>query len=84
MHVKPLQGVPSGIAVLEQPVTGSQLLLLLWHWSSGAQITAVPPAQMPAWQVSACVQALPSSHAAPSGFAALVQPLMGSQLPPAV
>jgi hypothetical protein len=32
-------------------------------------VTGFEPAQAPAWQVSLCVQALPSLHDAPSAFA---------------
>jgi hypothetical protein len=37
--------------------------------------------QVPAWQVSACVHALPSLHAVPSAFAGLEQPVVGSHVP---
>jgi hypothetical protein len=38
---------------------------------------------VPAWQVSVCVQALPSLHVVPSGFAdgAAHRPDAGSQVP---
>ncbi len=40
------------------------------------------PAHFPAWQVSVCVQALPSSQALPSGFAGFEhEPVVGSQVP---
>src|SRR5881392_157761 len=45
------------VAVLQVPAT--------WHWSSALQTTGLAPVQVPLWQVSACVQALPSLHAVP-------------------
>jgi hypothetical protein len=36
-----------------------------WHWSLAAHVTGFEPAQAPFWQVSVCVQALPSLHAVP-------------------
>jgi len=42
------------------------------------------PVQVPAWQLSACVQALPSLQAVPLGLLGLEQaPLAGSQVPAA-
>src|SRR6266852_752248 len=53
-----------------------------WHWSAAAQVTGFAPAHVPAWQVSVRVQALPSSHALPSGRAGLEHmPVAGSQVP---
>jgi len=78
------QAAPSGFAGLEHvPVAGSQLPAA-WHWSAAAQTTGFMPVHVPAWQVSLCVQALPSLQAAPSGFAGLEHvPVAGSQLPAA-
>jgi hypothetical protein len=39
--------------------------------------------QMPAWQVSFCVQGLPASQAVPSGFGGLVQAPVASVQTPA-
>src|SRR3989441_7020734 len=63
-----LQLVPSGafgfehvpVAVLQVPAT--------WHWSSAVQTTGLEPAQVPFWQVSVWVQALPSLQAVPFGW----------------
>src|SRR5205823_6212957 len=79
-----LQAAPSGFAGLEHvPVAGSQVPAA-WHWSAGAQTTGFVPVHVPAWQVSLCVQALPSLQAAPSGFAGLEHvPVAGSQVPAA-
>src|SRR5436189_17348 len=45
------------VAVLQVPAT--------WHWSSAVQTTGFEPVQVPLWQVSVWVQALPSLHAVP-------------------
>jgi hypothetical protein len=37
-----------------------------WHWSLAVQTTGLLPVHVPLWQVSVCVQALPSLHAVPS------------------
>jgi hypothetical protein len=53
-----------------------------WQASSGWQTTGLPPTQAPAWQVSVCVQILPSMQLVPSGtFGVLQIPDVGSQLP---
>jgi hypothetical protein len=47
-----------------------------------AQLTALAPAQTPAWQLSLCVHALASSHVVPSRRIGLVQaPIAMSQVP---
>src|SRR5207249_194124 len=45
------------VAVLQVPA--------VWHWSSAVQTTGLAPVQVPLWQLSVCVQALPSLHAVP-------------------
>jgi len=46
------------------------------------QITGFDPEQVPPWQVSVCVQAFPSLHAVPFGFAGFEQlPVAGLQTP---
>lgn len=45
----------------------------LWHWSSGLQTVEVPPVQVPAWQLSLLVHALPSLHVTPFVFGGFVQ-----------
>jgi hypothetical protein len=45
------------LAVLQVPA--------VWHLSIAVQVTAVPPLQLPPWQVSPLVQALLSLHEAP-------------------
>ena len=75
-------GVPLVFAGFEHiPVAGLQTPAL-WHESCGAQVTGLAPAHVPAWQVSVWVQPLPSSHAAPLGFAGFEHtPVAGLQTP---
>src|SRR3954471_19113878 len=57
------QAVPSGLDIAAgQPVAGLQVPMV-WHWSV-VQLT-VFPTQLPDWQLSLSVQALPSLHAVP-------------------
>jgi hypothetical protein len=54
----------------------------LWHWSLGLHTTGFVPTQVPPWQMSVCVQALPSMHAAPLVFGGFEHtPLPESQTP---
>jgi len=54
----------------------------LWHWSEALQTTALEPVQVPFSHVSVCVQAFPSVHAVPLGFAGLEHcPVEVSQVP---
>src|SRR5438477_377512 len=63
------------------PLAGSQTPAT-WHWSRAVQTTRFAPVQMPAWQVSLWVQALPSVQAVPSALCGVEQvPLAGSQTP---
>jgi len=60
-----LQVVPFASAGFEQaPVLGLHVPAP-WHWSCAAHVTTFDPLQVPDWQVSVCVQALPSLHAVP-------------------
>src|SRR5947207_2718754 len=62
------------VAVLQVPAT--------WHWSEAVQTTGLLPVQSPLWQVSVCVQALPSLHAVPSILAGSEHaPVAGLQVP---
>jgi len=67
----PLQGLPSlqevpfGLVGFEQPVAGSHVPAT-WQPSSAVHVIGFEPMQVPAWHVSVCVHALPSSHAEPS------------------
>lgn len=75
---------PSGFAgLLHAPVEMSHAPML-WHWSLAAQTTALLPLHDPAWQVSVCVQALPSLQALPLAFAGLLHaPVPTSHVPTA-
>jgi hypothetical protein len=89
LHLSPLvqalpspQGVSSGFLGLEQSPLAASQLPALWHGSLAVQVTAPPPLQAPARQVSVFVHALPSSHPVPSFAMGLEQaPLLGSHLP---
>ena len=48
--------------------------------SDAAQTTGLPPAQFPDWQLSVCVQLLPSEHEVPSVTGLLSQPAVTPQL----
>src|SRR2546428_162542 len=78
------QLLPSGRAgLLQAPVAGLHVPAA-WHWSEGVHATGLAPTQTPAWQVSVCVQALPSSQPLPSGRAGLLHaPVAGVQVPAA-
>jgi len=77
-----LQAVPFGAFGFEQvPVIGLQVPAT-WHWPLAEHVTGFEPVQTPAWQVSVCVQALPSLHAVPFGAFGFEQvPVVGLQVP---
>lgn len=68
LQTPPEQAVPSGLTspALHAPVAGSQAPSSR-HSSVEGHLTGSAPRHAPALHVSACVQALPSSHAVPSG-----------------
>src|SRR5579862_6050065 len=76
-----LQAVPSTAVGFEHvPACGSQVPAT-WHWSDAVQTTAVP-AHVPPWQLSPCVQALPSLQPVPSAAVGFEHvPVCGSQVP---
>src|SRR5436190_1299577 len=77
-------GAPSSLGGLVQAPDAGLQTPAVWHWSVAVHTTGFPPTQAPAWQVSVCVQALPSSHDAPSSLAGLLQaPVAGLQVPAA-
>src|SRR5438094_63744 len=83
VHTLPsLHAVPSGLAGFEHvPVAGSQLPTS-WHCSAAVQPTGLLPVHLPASQVSALVQALPSLQAVPLGAAGFEHwPVAGSHVP---
>src|SRR5262249_48380448 len=72
-----LEGGPAGVAGGGHEALGGSR-----EGAAAAQVTGFAPVQTPAWQVSVCVQALPSLQAAPSGFAGSEhEPVAGSQVP---
>ena len=77
-----LHAVPFGALGFEQvPVAGSQVPAT-WHRPLAVHVTGFEPEQTPAWQVSVCVQALPSLHAVPFGaFGFEHVPVAGLQVP---
>jgi hypothetical protein len=58
--------VPSATAGFEHAPVVELHMPAVWHWSLAVQTTRSEPTQLPAEQVSTCVQALPSLHPAPS------------------
>jgi hypothetical protein len=72
----PLQTLPSAHAVpfatgvVVQPVAGLQPSVV--HTLPSLQTSGVPAVQVPAWQLSAPLQVLPSGHAVPLGTTALL------------
>jgi hypothetical protein len=77
-----LHAVPSGLLGLEQSPEAGSHGPASWHGSLAAQTTGFAPVHVPATQVSVCVQASLSLHAAPSGFAGSEHaPVPGSHVP---
>jgi len=77
-----LQALPLTLAGFEHvPVAGLQVPAM-WHWSEAVQTTGLLPVHTPLWQVSVCVQALPSLHELPLAFAGFEHvPVAGLQVP---
>src|SRR5437870_3659002 len=77
-----LQVLPLAFAGFEHvPVVGEQVPAV-WHWSEAMQTTGLLPVQTPLWQVSVCVQALPSLQVLPLAFAGFEHvPVVGEQVP---
>ena len=63
-----LHAAPFGFDGLEQTPVDGLHVPTSWHWSLAVHSTGFAPVQAPVWQVSDCVHALPSLHAAPFGF----------------
>jgi hypothetical protein len=63
-----LQVVPSALFGLEQTPVELLQVPTLWHWSSAVHTTGLLPVQVPLWQLSDCVQELPSVQAVPFDF----------------
>jgi len=63
------------------PVAGLQTPTA-WHWSWAVHTIGLLPVQIPAWQASLWVQALPSSHPTPSALLGFEHaPVAGLQVP---
>src|SRR5262245_35629379 len=63
------------------PVAGLQVPKF-WHWVGELQFTGLLPVHTPPWQVSVCVQALPSLQTVPLGLLVYKQvPLTGLHVP---
>jgi hypothetical protein len=60
-----LHAVPSVLSGFEHTPVLVLHVPALWHWSEAVQTTGLLPVHVPLWQVSVCVHALPSLHAAP-------------------
>src|SRR5438132_1284968 len=78
-----LHGVPLVAVGVEQlPVAGLHVPAT-WHWSRAVQVTGLLPTQLPLWQVSVCVQALPSLHGVPFVAVGVERlPVAGLPVPP--
>jgi hypothetical protein len=74
--------VPSdAFGLLQTPVVVLQIPAT-WHVSRAVHVTGFAPVQIPAVQVSVCVQLLLSLHAAPSALFGLEQmPVAGAHVP---
>ena len=60
-----LHGLPFVLAGFEHTPVDGLHAPASWHWSCAVHTTGFAPAHAPFWQVSVCVQALPSEHGAP-------------------
>ena len=77
-----LQTAPSGWLGVEQAPVVVLQVPATWHWSLALHTTGLVPVHVPAWQLSACVQAFPSLQAAPSALLGVEQaPVAVSQVP---
>jgi hypothetical protein len=66
VHALPsLQPVPFATDGFEQAPVAVLHVPAEWHWSEAEHTTGFAPVQVPDWQVSLCVHALPSLQAVP-------------------
>jgi hypothetical protein len=68
-----LQAVPSALFGFGQTPVEVLHIPATWHWSLAVHTTGLAPPQLPFWQVSVLVQALPSLQATPLAFTGLLQ-----------
>jgi hypothetical protein len=74
VHMLPsLQVVPSALFGFEHAPVEVLQVPTEWHWSNAVQTTGLVPLQVPLWQESVVVQALPSLQATPFAFTGLEQ-----------
>ncbi len=70
VHAFPsLHAVPSALSGFEHVPLPLSHTPTLWHWSLAVHVTGLPPVHVPAWHVSVCVHASPSSHFVPLALA---------------
>src|SRR5438552_303223 len=78
------KALPSALSGLEEVLFAGSQSTAAWLWSRVAPSAVLVPMQLPAWQVSVCVQASPSEQALPSALSGLEHvPFAGSQTPAA-
>ena len=61
--------VPSAFGGFEHTPLAGLHVPATWHWSCAVHDTELPAVQVPPWQVSASVQALPSLQVVPLALA---------------
>src|SRR5213079_2734367 len=77
-----LRVLPVAFGGFELVLVAESQVPVVWHWSEAVHTTGLLPVQAPLWQVSVCVQALPSLHAVPSILAGSEHaPVAGLQVP---
>src|SRR3990170_1782034 len=77
-----VHAVPSARLGLEHMPVAVSHVPASWHWSRAVHVTGFPLVHAPAWQVSDCVQALPSVQTLPSAFDGFEHvPVAVSQVP---
>src|SRR5207253_3198105 len=77
-----VHGVPSALAGGAEERGAGMHGPATWHWSRAVQVTGLLPTQLPLWQVSVCVQALPSLHGVPFVAVGVEQlPVAGLHVP---
>jgi hypothetical protein len=83
VHALPSEHVaPSALAGFEQTPVVALQVPTEWHWSWALHVTGLAPTHVPAWQLSLCVQALPSEQLVPSVLGGFEQtPVAGAQVP---
>jgi hypothetical protein len=65
--------VPLAFSGFEQTPVEVLQVPTSWHWSCATHVTGFAPVQVPDWQASVCVHALPSLHDVPLAFSGFEQ-----------